>query len=68
MRLGSANSVGMWGLALYYFSGPLWLVDTILAVGLILLVTWRPEWQSRHQNLQLNRQYIRSWRKIAWHC
>ena len=42
MRLGSANSVGMWGLALYYFPGPLWLVDTILAVGLILLVTWRP--------------------------
>jgi len=42
MRLGSATSVGMWGLVLYYFHGPLWLVDTILVVGLILLVTWRP--------------------------
>jgi hypothetical protein len=42
MRLGSATSVGIWGLALYYFHSPLWVVNTILAVGLILLVTWRP--------------------------
>lgn len=42
MRLGSATSVGMWRLVLYYFQGPLWVVDTILAVALILLVTWRP--------------------------
>ena len=31
MRLGSATSVGMWGLILYYFLGPLWVVDTVLA-------------------------------------
>ncbi|MBI3476877.1 MAG: hypothetical protein HY010_14180 [Acidobacteria bacterium] len=42
MRLASATSVGMWGLVLYYFNGPLWVVDAAFAVGLILLLTWRP--------------------------
>lgn len=42
MRLASATSVGNWGLALYYFHGPLWLVDTALAVSLILLIAWKP--------------------------
>src|SRR6266700_256685 len=31
MRLGSATSVGMWGLVLYYCCGPLWVVDAALA-------------------------------------
>ena len=42
MRLGSATSVGTWGLALYYFQAPLWAVDTILALALILLLAWKP--------------------------
>jgi hypothetical protein len=43
MRLASATSVGTWGLALYYFHGPLWVVDTALAVALILLIAWKPD-------------------------
>src|SRR5579864_9556851 len=42
MRLVSATSVGNWGLAMYYFHGPLWLVDTALAVALVLLIAWQP--------------------------
>jgi hypothetical protein len=42
MRLLSACSVGMYGLGLYYFRGPLWAVDALFAVGLILLMTWTP--------------------------
>jgi Na+/H+-translocating membrane pyrophosphatase len=42
MRLATATSVGTWGMALYYFHGTLWLVDTVLAVALILLVAWKP--------------------------
>jgi len=42
MRLASATSVGTWGLALYYFHGPLWVVDTVLAVALVLLIAWKP--------------------------
>ena len=42
MRLASATSVGYWGLALYYFHGPLWLVDTVLAIALVLLIAWKP--------------------------
>lgn len=42
MRLGSATSVGIWGLVLYYFLGPLWVVDTVLAVALVLLIGWKP--------------------------
>jgi hypothetical protein len=29
-------------MALYYFHGPLWLVDMVSAVALILLVAWKP--------------------------
>jgi hypothetical protein len=43
MRLASATSVGNWGLALYYFHAPLWVVDTVLAAALILLVAWKPD-------------------------
>jgi len=42
MRLLTATSVGTWGMALYYFHGPLWLVDMVSAVALILLVAWKP--------------------------
>jgi hypothetical protein len=42
MRLASATSVGTWGLALYYFHGPLWVVDTVLAVAVVLLIAWKP--------------------------
>jgi hypothetical protein len=41
-RLGTATSVGTWGIALYYFHSPLWVVDAVLAIGLILLLAWRP--------------------------
>jgi len=43
MRLASATSVGTWGLGLYYFNGPLWVVDTVLAVALVLLIAWKPD-------------------------
>jgi hypothetical protein len=42
VRLATATSVGTWGMALYYFHSPLWVVDTVSAVGLILLLAWRP--------------------------
>jgi hypothetical protein len=42
MRLATATSVGTWGMALYYFHGPLWVVDTVLVVALILLAAWKP--------------------------
>jgi hypothetical protein len=42
VRLTSGFSVGVWGLALYYFCGPLWLVDAILGAGLALLLIWKP--------------------------
>jgi len=41
-RLATATSVGTWGIALYYFRSPLWVVDMVLAVGLVLLLAWRP--------------------------
>jgi len=41
-RLMTATSVGTWGIALYYFRGPLWVVYTVSAVALILLATWKP--------------------------
>jgi hypothetical protein len=43
MRIASATSVGTWGLVLYYFQGPLWVVDTVLAAALILLLAWKPD-------------------------
>jgi len=42
MRLATGTSVGMWGLTLYYFHGPLWLVNAVLAAGLALLLIWKP--------------------------
>jgi len=49
MRIASATSVGTWGLALYYFHGPLWVVDTVLAAALILLVAWKPDTSPNNQ-------------------
>ena len=42
VRLATATSVGTWGMALYYFRGPLWVVDTVSAIALILLAAWKP--------------------------
>lgn len=42
MRLASATLVANWGLLLYYFQGPLWVVDTVFAAALILLIAWKP--------------------------
>jgi hypothetical protein len=41
-RLWSATSVCMWGLIMYEIRGPSWIVDSLVAVGVILLVTWKP--------------------------
>ena len=41
-RLATATSVGTWGMALYYFHGPLWTVDTVSALAIILLIAWTP--------------------------
>jgi hypothetical protein len=41
-RLATATSVGTWGMALYYFCAPLWVVDTVSAIALILLAAWIP--------------------------
>jgi hypothetical protein len=42
VRLSSATAVGLWGLVLQIFHGSLWLVEVFLAIGIILLATWRP--------------------------
>jgi hypothetical protein len=41
-RLWSAMTVGLWGLVLYEIRGPLWIDGALFAVGLILLLIWRP--------------------------
>ena|SRR5438128_1660128 len=41
-RLWSAMAVALWGLLLNAIHGPLWIVGVLLAVGLILLLIWRP--------------------------
>jgi hypothetical protein len=40
--LAMSTSVASWGMALYYFRGPLWVIDTDSAAALILLATWKP--------------------------
>lgn len=41
-RLWTATAVGLWGVVLYEIRGPLWIVDVLFTVGLILLLIWRP--------------------------
>ena len=42
VRLGSAGSVGLWGLVLCEFGVPTWLANAFFAIGLLLLLIWRP--------------------------
>jgi hypothetical protein len=42
VRLASATSVGLWAFVLCEFGSPAWLVNTFFAIGLLLLLTWRP--------------------------
>ena len=42
LRLASAVSVCLWAFVLRIIGGPTWLVNTIFAVGVILLLVWRP--------------------------
>src|ERR1700730_4105830 len=42
VRLWCATAVGGWALVLYDIGGPSWLVDTFFAIGLLLLLIWRP--------------------------
>jgi len=35
-------TVGLWGLLLYEFHGPLWITDVLFGLGVILLLIWRP--------------------------
>lgn len=42
MRLVTAASVSLWGAVLSIYGGPSWLVDFLLALGLLLLVVWSP--------------------------
>ena len=42
MRLATATSVGLWGFVLYFLGGSSWLVDALLALGLLLLLLWSP--------------------------
>ncbi len=41
-RLWSATAVCMWGLVMYEIRGPSWIVDSLVAVGVILLAIWKP--------------------------
>lgn len=42
VRLAFATAVGLWGLVLRENGGPLWLVDGLFALGVILLLIWSP--------------------------
>lgn len=42
VRLASATSVAFWGLILAERGGPLWLVWSFFAGGVVLLLVWRP--------------------------
>jgi hypothetical protein len=41
-RLGLATAVGLYGLGLSEFGGAAWQVNSLLAMGLVLLLIWRP--------------------------
>lgn len=42
VRLACATSVGLWALVLNEYGGPAWLVNSFFAIGLLLLLIWRP--------------------------
>ena len=54
VRLGSATSVGMWALLLYYLGGPRWVVDALSVIGLILLMIWKPGASPSRNNQETN--------------
>jgi hypothetical protein len=41
-RLAFATSVGLYGLCLSEFGGVAWQVDSLFALGIILLLIWKP--------------------------
>lgn len=41
-RLAFATSVGLYGLILRVFGGPHWQANCLLALGMILLLVWKP--------------------------
>ena len=41
-RLWTATAVGLYGFCLQVFDGPPWLVNVLLAAGLLLLLVWTP--------------------------
>lgn len=42
VRLAFATSVGLYGLCLSEFGGVAWQVDSLLALGMVLLLIWKP--------------------------
>jgi len=42
VRLAFATAVGLYGLVLSEFGGPLWQVNSLFIIGLVLLLIWRP--------------------------
>lgn len=42
VRLAFATAVGLYGLLLSEFGGPLWQVDSLFVIGLVLLLIWKP--------------------------
>lgn len=42
VRLAFATAVGLYGLVLSEFGGPLWQVDSLFVIGLVLLLIWKP--------------------------
>jgi hypothetical protein len=42
IRLATAAAVSLWGAVLSIYGGPSWLVYSLLALGLLLLVVWSP--------------------------
>lgn len=49
VRLFSATAVGMWALLLSIFNAPLWTADLLFALGILLLLIWRPDAAPRAQ-------------------
>lgn len=41
-RLMFATAVGLYGLVLSQYGGPPWLVNSLFAIGLFLLLVWKP--------------------------
>lgn len=54
IRIAFAIAVSLYGLLLHFLGGPEWLATSLIALGLILLLIWRPGDAPPEQNQQTN--------------